>query len=75
MSHEETVDVKEELGEIDNKLEEARGEHLNAISNNEPFEGYVKLIDVKPVDYTYSEVEKVINVEVIGLKQLNRCMV
>ena len=33
-----------------------------------PFEEYVKLIDVKPVDYTPSEVEKVINVEVIGLK-------
>ena len=35
---------------------------------NEPFEEYVNLIDVKPVDNTWSEVEKVINVEVIGLK-------
>ena len=35
---------------------------------DEPFEEYVKLINVRPVDDTSAEVEKVINVEVIGLK-------
>ena len=35
---------------------------------DEPFEEYVKLINVRPVDDTFAEVEKEINVEVIGLK-------
>ena len=35
---------------------------------DEPFEEYVKLINVRPVEDTSAEVEKVINVEVIGLK-------
>ena len=35
---------------------------------DESFEEYVKLINVRPVDDTSAEVEKEINVEVIGLK-------
>ena len=35
---------------------------------DEPFEEYVKILNVRPVDDTSAEVEKVINVEVIGLK-------
>ena len=34
---------------------------------DESFEEYVKLINVRPVEDTSTEVEKVINVEVIGL--------
>ena len=36
--------------------------------NDEPFDEYVKLINVRPVDDTSVEVKKVINFEVIGLK-------
>ena len=35
---------------------------------NEPFKGYVKLVEVKTVHDTSADVEKLINVEVLGIK-------